>query len=134
MISVKGEKMVHVTETHTLEDAISKAGFGKFNYFLIVISGLVLSCGFLEPGSITMVLPIAQCELELTNYHKGLIGSVGYLGIILSSHFWGFIADTQGRKKVMVPALILCFTFSVCSAFSKSFWFLALFRFLNGFW
>ncbi|XP_070506797.1 synaptic vesicle glycoprotein 2B-like [Chironomus tepperi] len=120
-------------ESHTLDDAIDKTTFGKFNCIMIVIFGLVLACGFLETSSINMILPIAQCELNLSNFHKGFLGSVSYIGIILSSHFWGFMADTKGRKKVVVPALILSFIFTVISTFSKSFWFLALFRFLNGF-
>lgn len=120
--------------SHTLDDAINKATFGKFNCIMIVIFGLVLACGFLETSSINMILPIAQCELNLSPFHKGFLGSVSYIGIILSSHFWGFMADTKGRKKVVVPALILSFLFTVISTFAKSFWFLALFRFLNGFW
>lgn len=119
---------------HSFEDALNKTGFGKFNFYLIIICGLVLGCGFLETSSVGLVLPIAQCELNLTNFDKGLIGSMGYVGIILSSHFWGFMADTRGRKKAMIPALLLTFVFSVISAFSKSVWFLAFFRFLNGFW
>jgi MFS family permease len=119
---------------HSLEEAIIKTGFGKFNVLLVIICGLVLACGFLETSSVGLILPIAQCELNLSNFDKGLIGSVGYVGIILSSHFWGFMADTRGRKKSMIPALLLTFVFSLISAFSKSVWFLALFRFLNGFW
>lgn len=119
---------------YSLEDAIACTKYGKFNYFMIVLSGLVLACGMMETNCINMVLPIAQCELNLSNVHKGLLGSVGYIGIILSSHFWGFMADTRGRKRVIVPALMLSFLFTVISTFAKSFWFLALFRFLNGFW
>lgn len=126
--------MAAAVPVHSLEEAIIKTGFGKFNIFLILICGLVLSCGFLETSSIGLILPIAQCELNLTNFDKGLIGSIGYVGIILSSHFWGFMADTKGRKKAMIPALLLTFVFSFISAFSKSVWFLAFFRFLNGFW
>ncbi|CAG9801790.1 unnamed protein product [Chironomus riparius] len=118
---------------YSLEDAIARTKFGKFNYFMIVLSGLVLACGMMETNCINIILPIAQCELNLSNVHKGLLGSVGYIGIILSSHFWGFMADTRGRKKVIVPALMLSFLFTVISTFAKSFWFLALFRFLNGF-
>lgn len=121
-------------QSYSLEDAVTHTKYGKFNYFMITLAGLVLACGMMETNCVNMVVPIAQCELNLSNVHKGLLGSVGYIGIILSSHFWGFMADTRGRKKIIVPALFLSFAFTVLSAFSKSFWFLAFFRFLNGFW
>lgn len=115
-----------------LEDAIEKANFGKFNYILIILSGIILTSGMLDITSMGMVLPIAQCDLNLSNSHKGFLGSVTYIGVILSSHFWGFAADTKGRKKVLVPALFLSFATAAISSFATSFWFLALMRFLNG--
>jgi VNT family MFS transporter (synaptic vesicle glycoprotein 2) len=95
---------------------------------------LILTCAMLETNCINMIIPIAQCELEMTNFHKGLLGSIGYVGVILASHFWGFMADTRGRKKVIVPALLLSFVFTICSTLVKNFWLLVFFRFLNGFW
>jgi VNT family MFS transporter (synaptic vesicle glycoprotein 2) len=120
--------------SHSLEDAIAETKFGKFNVFIITLSGLILACAMLETNCINMIIPIAQCELQMTNFHKGLLGSVGYIGIILSSHFWGFMADTRGRKRVIVPALLLSFIFTICSTLVNNFWLLVTFRFFNGFW
>lgn len=120
--------------SYSLDDAIEKAKFGKFNYFMIILFALILVSGFLEVNSISMILSIAQCELDLSSSHKGFLGAVGYIGIIVSSHFWGFMADTRGRKKVLIPALIYSFLFTIISTFSTSFWFLAVSRFFNGFW
>jgi VNT family MFS transporter (synaptic vesicle glycoprotein 2) len=122
------------SQSYSLEDAIAETKFGKFNYLLIFLSGFILACASMEATSVTMIIPIAQCELEMTNFHKGLLGSVGYIGIILSSHFWGFLADTRGRKKIIVNALLLASFFTFCSTFAKDFWLLAFFRFLTGFW
>ncbi|KAG5683063.1 hypothetical protein PVAND_012369 [Polypedilum vanderplanki] len=119
--------------SYSLEDAISETKFGKFNYFMIVLSGLILGCGMIETNSINLVIPIASCELEMTNFHKGLLGSVGYIGIILASQLWGFLADTRGRKKIIVPALLFSFIFTILSTFMKNFWLLLVSRFLNGF-
>jgi VNT family MFS transporter (synaptic vesicle glycoprotein 2) len=119
---------------YSLDDAIVRAQFGKFNYILIALSGIVLTSGMLEATSIGMVLPIAECELNLSNTHKGFLGSISYIGIIVSSHFWGFMADTRGRRKVLVPALFFASFFTLISSFATSFWTLTLCRFLNGFW
>jgi MFS family permease len=123
------------SESHlTLENALSKTGFGKFNYALIVLTGAVLGCVFLETVSINIVLPVAQCDLNLTNQDKGILSGVGFIGIIVSSHLWGFLADTKGRKAVIVPTLFMAFVITMISSFAKSFWFLVLMRFFNGIW
>lgn len=122
------------TQSYSFEDALAKAGFGKFNYVLILVSGLILGASFVDIAGVNLILAISQCELELTNLHKGILGSIGYVGIILSSHLWGFLADTQGRKKIIVPTLLLAFVFTFISSLAKSFWVLVLFKFLNGFW
>lgn len=120
--------------SYTLEEAIEKAKFGKFNFFMIFLCATVLLSGFLEANSINMILPLAQCELNLSNAHKGFLGSVGFIGIIMSSHFWGFMADTKGRRKTIIPALLLSFLCTLVSSVAKSFWFMAFLRFMSGFW
>ncbi|KAG5683089.1 hypothetical protein PVAND_012392 [Polypedilum vanderplanki] len=121
------------TISYSFEDAISETKFGKFNHFMIVLAGLILACGMLETNCINMIIPIAQCEFNMSEFDKGLLGSIGYLGIILASQIWGFLADTRGRKKIIVPALVLSFIFTVLSTFTNNFWLLVIFRFLNGF-
>lgn len=127
MASLKSSKIV------TLEDALEKTEFGKFNYVLIVLTGAILGCVFLETVSINIILPVAQCDLELTNQNKGLLSAVGFIGIIVSSHLWGFLADTRGRKTIIVPTLFIAFGITILSSFTQSFWLLVLLRFLNGF-
>lgn len=119
--------------SHTLDEALEKIKFGKFNVYLMIICGAILSCSFIETTSVNLVLPIAQCELDLSNTDKGLLGAIGYVGIILSSHLWGFLADTRGRKKIMIFTLLMSFVFSFLSSFSKTFETLAVMRFFVGF-
>lgn len=122
-------------ESHlTLEDALDKTGFGRFNYCLIILTGAILGCVFLETVSINFILPVAECDLNLTNSNKGVLSGVGFFGIIVSSHFWGFMADTRGRKSVIVPTLFTAFAITIVSSFVKSFWPLVVLRFLNGVW
>lgn len=114
-------------------EALERTKFGKFNYFLIIIAGLVLANVLLETASIGFILPISQCDLQLTNQDKGILSAIGFLGIILSSHLWGFLADTKGRRKVILPTLLIAFVFTVLSSFSYTFWVLVFLRLVNGF-
>lgn len=78
-------------------------------------------------------MPVATCDLNLTTSDKGILGAVSFIGMICSSHLWGFLADTKGRKKVMQPTLIIAFVLTVASAFVTNFYAFATLRFLNGF-
>lgn len=126
-------KPVTYPRSVTFDDALSMAKFGKFNYIIIIISGTILAAVLLETLGISYVIPVAECDLLLTTKEKGVLSAVSFAGIISSSHLWGFLADTRGRKKVIVPTLFLTFTATVISSFTTSFWIIALFRYLAGF-
>lgn len=94
---------------------------------------MVLANVLLETAAMGFILPIAQCDLQLTNRDKGVLSAIGFAGIILSSHLWGFLADTRGRRKVIRPTLIAAFFVTVLSSFSHTFWIMVFMRFCNGF-
>lgn len=75
------------------------------------------------------ILPIAKCEFQMSTGEQGFISSVGYIGVILASHFWGFMADTWGRRNVLRVVLFLTFVVSLLSSFSLNSWMLIITRF-----
>lgn len=115
------------------ENAVKKCGFGKFNYIVIILSGGLMACAFLELSSVSFILPIAECDLDLQSSDKGVLGAIGYFGVILSSFLWGFLSDTRGRRKVLIISLLISFTATAASSLANSFWLLMLLRFVNGF-
>jgi MFS transporter, VNT family, synaptic vesicle glycoprotein 2 len=115
------------------EEAIKKSGFGRFNYILIVLCGSLMGCGFIELTSVNFVMPVAECDLKLTTSDKGILSAIGYVGVILSSHFWGFLSDTKGRRKTLIFSLLTAFFLTFVSSLMKNFWVLVFLRFLNGF-
>ena len=115
------------------EETIKKCGFGKFNYVFMLLAGSLMTCAYIELVSINFVLPVAQCDLNLSTSDKGILSSIGQVGVILSSYLWGFLSDTKGRRKTLIVSLLVAFAATVVSSFVNSFWLLVLFRFLNGF-
>lgn len=113
--------------------SITSTEFGFFNYYLIAVSGLILTTVLLETLGISYVIPVSECDMHLTTRDKGILSAIGFAGIISSSHLWGFLADTQGRRKVILPTLLLSFTFTVASSLTTNFWLFVVFRYLNGF-
>lgn len=116
----------------TIDEALAQIGFGKFNWGVIILCGMTISSVFLESVSINIILPLAQCDLNLTSVDKGWLSGITKVGVLTSSYFWGYLADTQGRKAVMaIPMLIAAF-FSLLSSFAPSFWILLILRLING--
>lgn len=122
-----------VVESVSFEDAIAKCGFGKFNYFIISLAGGLMACAYIELNSLNLILPIATCDLNLSTADKGVLSAIGFVGIILSSHLWGFLADTRGRRATLIPSLIIANLATVASTFVNHFWVFVFIRFIHGF-
>lgn len=99
---------------------------------MIIITGLVLANVLLETSAVAFYMPVAECDLKLTNSRKGLLSAIGYIGMIVSSHLWGFLADTKGRRRVIRPTLLVGFGVTVISSFATEFWSMLILRFING--
>jgi MFS transporter, VNT family, synaptic vesicle glycoprotein 2 len=117
----------------TLDIYCSLSGFGKFNYILILISGIIITATSFETIGIGFVFPVAECDLQLSTQQKGILSSISSIGIIISSHTWGFISDCRGRKSVIVPSLIMSFISTLLSSLSVDFNMLVVLRFFSGF-
>ncbi|XP_063703610.1 synaptic vesicle glycoprotein 2B-like [Culicoides brevitarsis] len=119
--------------TVTLEEALACTKFGKFNYLITIISGIILSTVLLETLGISYVITNATCDLLLTTQERGTLSAIAFAGIISSSHLWGFLADTKGRRKIIFPALFITSVCSVLSSLSNNFYMLVILRYLCGF-
>ncbi|KAI8120333.1 Synaptic vesicle glycoprotein 2B [Lucilia cuprina] len=125
-------KIKDFEEAIPFAEALEKTKFGLINYFIIITSGVVLANVLLETSAVAFYMPVAHCDLHLTNYRKGLLSCIGYVGMIISSHLWGFLADTKGRRRVIRPTLIIGFVVTLFSSFATNFWIMLFLRFVNG--
>lgn len=91
-----------------------------------------MSTSVLEAIGISFIIPVA-CDLQLTTQDKGVLSGIVLIGFITSIYFWGFLADTIGRRKVMIPTLFISFVFTALSSLATSFTVLIILRFLTGF-
>nr|CAI5835076.1 unnamed protein product [Callosobruchus analis] len=104
----------------TFEDAIAATGLGRYNFLLMVVSFFPTVSQTFESSSLSYVLPMAQCDLDLTLEDFGVIMSMTYVGMVSSGFFWGCLSDTYGRKKVLVYGYLLNALFATLGAFSTS--------------
>lgn len=56
-----------------------------------------------------------------------------FAGMLLGSYFWGCLADTKGRKVVLICTLLLDGVCGIFSSISQYYGIFMLFRFFNGF-
>ncbi|KAJ8960611.1 hypothetical protein NQ318_013903, partial [Aromia moschata] len=115
------------------EEAISMVGFGKFNLYVLLATGLCLMCVIIETMCAMFIIPAAQCDLGLDLAQKGLLSSVSFLGVVSSSHLFGYLADTRGRKNVLLVSLISSSLVSFACSLVSLPWLFILLRFINGF-
>lgn len=109
-------------------------GTGKCHYLLLGVAGGSLLALVTELINMGFVVPSAKCEFEITSGQQGILLSMGFMGIVASSHFWGFMTDTWGRKNSLLLALISGYICSFISAFSVNAIMLIVTRFFTGFW
>lgn len=99
---------------------------------LIALTGLSIMGAAVENVNISYISPYAKCDLKLTIAQQGVLSSVSFLGIVSTSYFWGFLADTWGRQKVLSVAAFGGFFFSLLSAFATNTEAVISLRFLAG--
>ncbi|XP_011256328.1 synaptic vesicle glycoprotein 2B isoform X1 [Camponotus floridanus] len=114
------------------ERAITATGYGKFNYLLLlaVLPGSFSS--IFSSSVMSYVLPSAECDLQLTMFDKGLLNSMTFAGMISTVFFWGCMADTFGRKKLMFYGYLITGLLSLATCFSHTSWLLITFKFFDG--
>ncbi|XP_039750577.1 synaptic vesicle glycoprotein 2C-like isoform X2 [Pararge aegeria] len=100
----------------TLDEAMLMTGFGIYNILHMLLSGLVLMGVIMQSLVMGYVLPAAQCDLHLTLGQRGWLAAIPFLAIILTSYFWGWLADTRGRRFVMLISMMVSAVFSVLAS------------------
>lgn len=103
------------------EAAIELTGYGKFHYILLAICGLVSTSEEMDVISMSFILPSAQCDLDLNTHTKGWLNCIIFVGMMVGAYVWGSLADSLGRKRVLI---VISFTNALCiiaSSFSQNF-------------
>ncbi|KAE8739516.1 hypothetical protein FOCC_FOCC015012, partial [Frankliniella occidentalis] len=115
------------------EEAIALTGTGRFHLMLLIISGSTITCTTSEILGPSYLLPAAACDLRMSDLEKGVLGAIVYIGMIFGSHFWGYLADTRGRRNIIRLTLFADAAVAVLAAFSPNFATFVTLKFLSGF-
>ncbi|XP_075248752.1 synaptic vesicle glycoprotein 2C-like isoform X2 [Convolutriloba macropyga] len=114
------------------EDALHQAGFGRFQYALALICGWANASDAVEILSVSFILSPAQCAMNLSSGEKGVLSSIVFVGMMIGGYLWGFLADKNGRRQVLMTSLTVNAFFAIVSSLCQTYWWFLLFRFLSG--
>ncbi|XP_054288174.1 synaptic vesicle glycoprotein 2B isoform X2 [Macrosteles quadrilineatus] len=128
----KADLEFHSTGRADFERAIEQTGYGKFHYFLLTVCGFVSTSEEMDVISMSFILPSSQCDLDLNTHTKGWLNSIIFVGMMAGAYVWGSVADTLGRRKVLIVISFMNALCIVASSFSQSYALFMIFRFLNG--
>lgn len=120
-------------DTYTVTQAVNALGFGWFQVKLSLCVGLCWMADSMEITILSVLGPALHCDWGITRYQQALTTTVVFLGMMLSSTFWGQLSDRYGRKPALTLCGVLLFLYGLLSSVAPSFGWLLLLRGLVGF-
>ncbi|XP_011199788.3 synaptic vesicle glycoprotein 2B [Bactrocera dorsalis] len=115
------------------ETAMEVSGFGTFNILLLICACPAAIATVAETSTMSFILPSAECDLKLTLLHKGLLNAITYAGMISSAVMWGYLADTKGRKKLLILGYLSNLIPGLGAVSSQNVIQLMIFKYIAGF-
>jgi putative MFS transporter len=112
--------------------AIDKVPLNKPLSFIIAVAAFGFFFDSFDIVIVSYALPVIKQEFGLDPKQLGVIGSAALAGMGLGSWFWGWVADSWGRKPVFAATVLM---FTLCTGIaglSMSLGFLVGARFLTG--
>ena len=117
----------------TIDTAIDRIGFGRFQKRLLAVCGVTWAADAAEVFLIAFALPGFMAEFDLTPGQAGLVVSSTFLGMFIGAWFWGSISDKIGRRTGFQITIAIFAIFGLASAFAPTVWWLVVLRCLTGF-
>ncbi|KAM3956102.1 synaptic vesicle glycoprotein 2B-like [Aphomia sociella] len=102
------------------ESALTMTGFSRFNYLVILLCSSIIAAMSFEAFSVSYLVPASACELGTVSSEQGLMAAIPIIGIIATSYIWGYLADTRGRKKILLFAMMFSYVTGALAALSPN--------------
>ncbi|XP_052743699.1 synaptic vesicle glycoprotein 2A [Bicyclus anynana] len=112
--------------------ALKECGLGVFHIRLLCTSFFGIACGVAVLNSTPYILPVAECDLNMSLLEKGVLNAMPFLGMVLISVVAGFLTDIFGRKNFIVGGFTGLFVFTVISGTSQTYSVLVVCKFFEG--
>lgn len=121
------------TRTVTVQEAIDRIGFGRFQKRLLGVCGVTWAADGAEVLLLGFALPSIIGEFGITLPQGGLTVTATFAGMLVGAWFWGTISDYIGRRMGFQVTVLIFALFGLLSAFAPSWEWLLVLRFITGF-
>ncbi|CAB3251084.1 unnamed protein product [Arctia plantaginis] len=121
-----------LTPIKEIDAALKACTFGIFQIRLLAITFVGYMSASLISSTTGYLLPVAECDLNMTLLQKGLLNAMPYTGMLLSAIIAGFLTDAFGRKIFIVVGFTGQFVFTVVEASSQTYELLVAAKFFEG--
>ncbi|GJS04115.1 organic cation/carnitine transporter 7-like protein [Tanacetum coccineum] len=96
-------------DAYTLDEALSKIGFGKFQVGVLAYAGLGWIAEAMEMTLLSFVGPAIQPQWGLSSSQESLISTVAFGGMLVGAYSWGVVSDSYGRKILLESHTVVVF-------------------------
>lgn len=115
-----------------IDDALARAGAGRFQKRLLGIFGLVWMADAMQVIAIGFTAASIAKSFDLTVPQALQTGTLFFLGMFVGASIFGRLADRLGRRKVLLLTVATEAIFGLLSVFAPSFTVLLVLRFITG--
>ncbi|XP_059219579.1 putative transporter svop-1 isoform X2 [Stomoxys calcitrans] len=119
-------------KSYSYEEVLNIIGFGKTQYLMLLICGLLLMMVICETMGMSIITIASQCDFGINSMEMALMSGAAFIGILCSSYVWGYLCDIYGRKPILVYTTLTGNLMSLISIFIPNFWLFVFVRFVVG--
>ncbi|KAL8239701.1 hypothetical protein R6Q59_016268 [Mikania micrantha] len=127
-LTINDYKDIDEGVSYKLDEALSKLGFGNFQFIMLGYAGLGWIAEAMEMMLLSFVGPTIQQEWGLSSSEESLISTVTFVGMLVGAYVWGIVSDCYGRKKGFLGASIVTSAAGLLSAFASNYTSLLILR------
>ncbi len=122
-----------VSRPLSLDEAVDRIGFGRFQRRLLLVCGVTWAADAGELLAMGFALPGVREEFGLSAAGAGAVAAAAFLGMLVGAAFWGTVADRIGRRRGFALTVLIFAVFGLLSALAPSAEALAAARLIAGF-
>ena len=93
--------------TYTLNQAIDKAGIGRFHWLVLLLTGQIYIVYASQAIAQAFLIPIIKDDQNLASPWDSLIAVAFFIGTLLGNIIWSKLADIHGRKKAIIFGFLI---------------------------
>jgi putative MFS transporter len=121
------------TKQFTIDEALEAVGFGKFQWILLILSGIGFCATTVELISVSLLRgPLMAQWKYVQNERFALLMSATFAGELLGGLIWGSISDRMGRRSTFAGTALMAAIFGMMGSICPCFYTFTITRFFLG--